>query len=142
MLQFIVPYLHFSFIFTSEKNPGLFLQAAHEILQAHPFARFTIVGDGVLRGPLEELAARLQISWAVHFTGWASAADLPKMLAGVDIVINPSLRAWSEYSAPITRSERASFSTRIYDRQLAEADAMITQLIHDNSAAVSKTARR
>ena len=82
--------------FNTEKNPGLFLQAAHEILQAHPFARFTIVGDGVLRGPLEELAARLQISWAVHFTGWASAADLPKMLAGVDIVLNPSLRAWSE----------------------------------------------
>jgi len=50
----------------------------------------------VLRGPLEDLAARLQISWAVHFTGWASGADLPALLAGVDIVINPSLRAWSE----------------------------------------------
>ncbi|MHC8327764.1 HlyD family secretion protein [Pseudomonas sp. LB1P83] len=38
--------------------------------------------------------------------------------------------------------QRASFSTNVYDRQLAEADAMITQLIHDNSAAISKTVQR
>ncbi|MCF4997025.1 HlyD family efflux transporter periplasmic adaptor subunit [Pseudomonas syringae] len=38
--------------------------------------------------------------------------------------------------------QKASFSTNIYDRQLAEADAMIAQLIHDNSAAASKTAQR
>jgi len=38
--------------------------------------------------------------------------------------------------------QKASFSTNVYDRQLAEADAMIAQLIHDNSAVVSKTAQR
>jgi membrane fusion protein (multidrug efflux system) len=39
-------------------------------------------------------------------------------------------------------AQKASFSTSVYDRQLGEADAMITQLIHDNSAAVSKTVQR
>ncbi|MFW0753820.1 efflux RND transporter periplasmic adaptor subunit [Pseudomonas sp. H11T01] len=38
--------------------------------------------------------------------------------------------------------QKASFSTNVYDRQLAEADAMITRLIHDNSSAASKTAQR
>ncbi|MGX1174247.1 HlyD family efflux transporter periplasmic adaptor subunit [Pseudomonas sp. R151218B TE3479] len=38
--------------------------------------------------------------------------------------------------------QKASFSTQVYDRQLADADAMITRLIHDNSAAASKTAQR
>ncbi len=38
--------------------------------------------------------------------------------------------------------QKASFSTTVYDRQLAEADEMISRLIHDNSATVSKTARR
>ncbi|EJZ57658.1 efflux RND transporter periplasmic adaptor subunit [Pseudomonas sp. TH49] len=38
--------------------------------------------------------------------------------------------------------QKASFSTNVYEQQLAEADAMIAQLIHDNSAAVSKTAQR
>ena len=79
----------------TEKNPGLFLQAAYEILQLYPFARFTVIGDGALRGSLEDLAARLQISWAVHFTGWVGE-ELPQMLAGLDIVINTSLRGWSE----------------------------------------------
>jgi glycosyltransferase involved in cell wall biosynthesis len=82
--------------FSIEKNPGLFLQAAHEILREHPFARFTVVGDGPLRAPLEELAARLRISWAVHFAGWVASEQLPRVLAGIDIVVNPSLRAWSE----------------------------------------------
>jgi hypothetical protein len=32
-----------------EKNPGLFLQAAYELLKMmYPFARFTVVGSGVL----------------------------------------------------------------------------------------------
>ncbi|MED7670098.1 HlyD family efflux transporter periplasmic adaptor subunit [Pseudomonas moraviensis subsp. stanleyae] len=38
--------------------------------------------------------------------------------------------------------QKASFSTNVYERQLAEADAMIAQLIHDNSAAAGKTAQR
>ncbi|WP_434597129.1 HlyD family efflux transporter periplasmic adaptor subunit [Pseudomonas sp. R4-83] len=38
--------------------------------------------------------------------------------------------------------QKASFSTNVYERQLAEADAMIAQLIHDNSAVASKTAQR
>ncbi|WP_028624155.1 HlyD family secretion protein [Pseudomonas sp. Ant30-3] len=38
--------------------------------------------------------------------------------------------------------QKASFSTSVYDRQLAEADEMITRLIHENSATVNKTARR
>ncbi|EJL05585.1 MULTISPECIES: efflux RND transporter periplasmic adaptor subunit [Pseudomonas] len=38
--------------------------------------------------------------------------------------------------------QKASFSTQVYDRQLADADAMITRLIHENSAVASKTVQR
>ncbi|WP_434610004.1 HlyD family efflux transporter periplasmic adaptor subunit [Pseudomonas sp. R1-7] len=38
--------------------------------------------------------------------------------------------------------QKAMLSTQVYDRQLADADAMITRLIHDNSAAAGKTAQR
>jgi glycosyltransferase involved in cell wall biosynthesis len=65
--------------------------AARELLRLHPFARFTVVGNGVLRASLEDLAARLQISWAVHFTGWVGGDDLPGVLAGLDVVVNPGL---------------------------------------------------
>ncbi|MEK1836047.1 efflux RND transporter periplasmic adaptor subunit [Pseudomonas sp. NPDC089918] len=61
---------------------------------------------------------------------------------GLSTQVDVNLR---DQSGPVLAQQspqKASFSTGIYDRQLAEADAMITQLIHDNSAAVSKTANR
>jgi len=97
-----------------EKNPGLFLPAARDILATNPFARFTVVGDGRLRQQLVELADMLEIGWAVHFSGmnilyftivvrtsnisvkgWL-AEDLPFVLRGMDVLVNPSLRGWSE----------------------------------------------
>ncbi|WP_339528432.1 efflux RND transporter periplasmic adaptor subunit [Pseudomonas mucidolens] len=50
-----------------------------------------------------------------------------------------------DQSGPILAQQapqQASFTTNVYDRQLAEADAMIDQLIHDNSAATTKAAQR
>ncbi|NBA95920.1 efflux RND transporter periplasmic adaptor subunit [Pseudomonas sp. R5(2019)] len=38
--------------------------------------------------------------------------------------------------------QKASFATRVYDRQLVEADEMIAHLIHDNSAGAGKTVQR
>ncbi|MFK0090412.1 HlyD family efflux transporter periplasmic adaptor subunit [Pseudomonas sp. NPDC090755] len=38
--------------------------------------------------------------------------------------------------------QKASFATRVYDRQLVEADTLIARLIHDNSAGSGKTAQR
>ena len=52
-------------------------------------------GEGLLKGKLMELASRLDISWAVHFAGWADS-HLPRILAGIDIMVNPSLRGHSE----------------------------------------------
>jgi membrane fusion protein (multidrug efflux system) len=61
---------------------------------------------------------------------------------GLSTQVDVNLR---DQSGPVLAQQppqKASFSTNVYDRQLAEADAMITQLIHDNSAVVSKTAQR
>ncbi|MCW8277928.1 efflux RND transporter periplasmic adaptor subunit [Pseudomonas sp. PCH199] len=73
-----------------------------------------------------------------------NAQELAKnpLRVGLSTVVDVNLR---DQSGPVLAQQppqKASFSTNIYDSQLAEADAMITQLIHDNSAAVSKTANR
>jgi membrane fusion protein (multidrug efflux system) len=73
-----------------------------------------------------------------------NAEELAKhpLRVGLSTQVDVNLR---DQSGPVLAQQppqKASFSTTIYDRQLAEADAMITQLIHDNSAAVSKTAQR
>ncbi|VVO58360.1 efflux RND transporter periplasmic adaptor subunit [Pseudomonas silesiensis] len=61
---------------------------------------------------------------------------------GLSTQVNVNLH---DQSGPVLAQQppqKASFSTSVYDRQLAEADTMIARLIHDNSAAVSKTAQR
>jgi membrane fusion protein (multidrug efflux system) len=73
-----------------------------------------------------------------------NAEELAKhpLRVGLSTQVDVNLR---DQSGPVLAQQppqKASFSTSVYDRQLAEADAMITQLIHDNSAAVSKTAQR
>ncbi|WP_460122772.1 HlyD family secretion protein [Pseudomonas sp. S2_C03] len=73
-----------------------------------------------------------------------NAQELAKhpLRVGLSTQVDVNLR---DQSGPVLAQQppqKASFSTTVYDRQLAEADAMITQLIHDNSAAASKTAQR
>lgn len=72
------------------------MQAAYLIAKENPFARFIFIGDGPIRADLEELAARLQIREKVDFRGFISYAALPAHLADIDLLINPSLRSWSE----------------------------------------------
>jgi membrane fusion protein (multidrug efflux system) len=61
---------------------------------------------------------------------------------GLSTEVKVNLR---DQSGPVLAQQppqKASFSTQVYDRQLADADAMITRLIHENSAAASKTVQR
>jgi glycosyltransferase involved in cell wall biosynthesis len=89
--------LHIAFVarLAAEKNVGLFILAAHRALQENPYLRFTLIGDGQLKERLIELVDMLEIAWAVKFLGWLDYT-LPRVLAGVDMVVNPSIRGWSE----------------------------------------------
>ncbi|UQI29338.1 efflux RND transporter periplasmic adaptor subunit [Pseudomonas bijieensis] len=61
---------------------------------------------------------------------------------GLSTLVSVNLR---DQSGPVLAQQppqKASFSTQVYDRQLADADAMISRLIHENSAVASKTAQR
>ena len=77
-------------------HAGLFLQMAFVLLRRDPFMRFTVIGDGDLLPYMKDLAGRLGIQWAVQFVGWKAGDELPRMLKGIDVIVNPSLRAWSE----------------------------------------------
>ncbi len=66
------------------------------MLQQYPFARFRFIGEGAIKKDLIGLANRLNIEYAVEFIGWVNTDDLPKYLSDLDILVNPSLRGWSE----------------------------------------------
>lgn len=73
-----------------------------------------------------------------------NAQELAKhpLRVGLSTQVDVNLR---DQSGPVLAQQppkQASFSTQVYDRQLVDADAMITRLIQENSAAASKTAQR
>jgi glycosyltransferase involved in cell wall biosynthesis len=50
----------------------------------------TVVGDGPLLHPLQELAAELGLSDRVVFRGFVNTTEMPKLLASFDVVVVPS----------------------------------------------------
>lgn len=50
----------------------------------------TVVGDGPLRASLKALAGKSGVADRIHFHGFANASEMPKLLAGFDVVVVPS----------------------------------------------------
>ncbi len=75
------------------KNPGLFLQALHQVTQQASTLSISgvVVGDGPLRQELEQEADRLGLEGVVQFTGWQH--DLPAVYEGLAVAC---LTSWNE----------------------------------------------
>ncbi len=72
-----------------EKGNRYFIEAAPQVLQEFPDARFVIVGDGPLRDELEALAKKLNLNGKLHFAGFVS--EVAVALAAMDIYVMASL---------------------------------------------------
>lgn len=65
------------------KNIPMLLKTAKRLIDAKEKVRFVIVGDGTERQMLEDMAAELQITEYVKFTGWRT--DAPRLMSAFDI---------------------------------------------------------
>lgn len=74
---------------TEEKGHKFLLHSAKKVLDSYENCFFIIVGDGRLRGALEEDALAAGIGERVIFTGTRS--DIPELLSIMDIFVLPSL---------------------------------------------------
>ncbi|MBO1076764.1 glycosyltransferase family 4 protein [Roseomonas marmotae] len=66
--------------------------------KGQPTLALQVVGDGPARAGLEKLAAELGISDRVRFTGLAAREDVPRMVSGFDIALQPASVA---YASPL-----------------------------------------
>ncbi|MFA5410281.1 MAG: glycosyltransferase [Candidatus Omnitrophota bacterium] len=73
------------------KNHRLFLEAAAMVISDNQAIRikFKVIGDGELRGMLEEYSRKLKINNYLDFLGWQK--DLVKAYSGLDIVALTSI---------------------------------------------------
>jgi glycosyltransferase involved in cell wall biosynthesis len=74
---------------SEQKGHRHLVEAAPAILARHPTARFVIVGDGELRGPLERTARAAGVAERFTFTG--ARDDVPDLLASFHVFVLPSL---------------------------------------------------
>ncbi|MFQ5847666.1 MAG: glycosyltransferase [Candidatus Methylomirabilales bacterium] len=75
--------------FVAYKGYGQLLEGARLIQMTMPGVHWLLVGDGELRGELEEQCRSLGVEGHVHFTGWRE--DIPDILALCDLFVLPSL---------------------------------------------------
>jgi len=79
------------------KNHHLFLEAAARVAAEEPYARFLVVGDGVLRQEMEARARSLGIADRVAFTGWRR--DLSRIYPDLDVLVVSSRNEGTPVSA-------------------------------------------
>jgi glycosyltransferase involved in cell wall biosynthesis len=75
--------------FKAQKGPFDFVRAAALVARRVPEARFAWVGDGELRGAVEEAVAKEGLSGRFRFLGWRD--DVPELLPGFDVFLLASL---------------------------------------------------
>jgi glycosyltransferase involved in cell wall biosynthesis len=66
-----------------------FLRACQLIKKEMPEARFLLVGEGSLKGEMEELADSLGISEEVIFAGYRT--DMPEIMSSIDLLLHTPL---------------------------------------------------
>lgn len=72
------------------KGVRVLLEAA-ALVRREMDARFTIVGDGPLAGPLRRRAVELGVDGIVEFTGLIDDAELERRFAGADLFVLPAV---------------------------------------------------
>ena len=70
---------------------GTLIKAIPYVIDKCPNTYFLIVGDGILRRQLEELACKLGVAKNVRFVGSVSNRDMPKFLESSDVFVSTSL---------------------------------------------------
>jgi glycosyltransferase involved in cell wall biosynthesis len=70
------------------KNHALLLRAFAQVSREMPAARLIIIGDGPLRGELEQLAGSLRIAERTWFTGFRG--DARQLVEGFDVYVQSS----------------------------------------------------
>lgn len=79
----------------------LLLEAFARVAAGFPGARLLIVGDGPERATLQQQAAELGIAALTEFTGAVDPANVPALLASMDLAVAPYPRLDDFYFSPL-----------------------------------------
>ena len=107
------------------KGNSYLVEAARQIVESRPNARFFLVGEGPLRGDLEKQARSLNLGDRFVFVGFAK--DVARVMSAFDLSVFPSL--WE--GTPLTVFEALAMGKPIV---ATDADGLVDVLRHDHDA--------
>lgn len=105
---------------TREKGIDRGIRAAAHAKEHGVDMQYHIVGDGVERKALEQLAERLGVEKTVHFHG--NQENPYRFLPNADLLLIPSYHE----AAPLVIDEAKCFSVPVFSTRTSSADAMVT----------------
>jgi colanic acid/amylovoran biosynthesis glycosyltransferase len=76
-----------------KKGVAYAIEAMARLSAAYPEIDYTIIGDGPLRGQLENLICSRGLTARVHLLGWRSQEEVGEFLRNSDILLAPSVTA-------------------------------------------------
>jgi glycosyltransferase involved in cell wall biosynthesis len=109
------------------KGNSFLVEAARLVLNARPYARFFIVGEGPLREPLEQQARALNLGDRFVFAGFAK--EVARVISAFDVSVFPSL--WE--GTPLTVFEALAMGKAIV---ATDADGLVDVLTHEQDAII------
>jgi len=74
------------------KGHEFVIAAARTIVDSNPNVRFLFVGDGILRGRLEEQIREANLEPHFVFAGLVDPSEIPEMISAMDMLVHMSLR--------------------------------------------------
>lgn len=106
------------------KNHGFLLAAFAELKKRRPDAVLLLVGEGELRGPIEEKIRALNLDGSVIMTGLRK--DVPQLLQAMDVFAYPS--AWEGMPMTVIEAQAAGLPCYISDR--ITRDVNVSRLVN------------
>lgn len=112
--------------FDPQKNHAFLLDVAAEVRRRGRDVHFLLIGDGPLRGEMEQKAVQMGLGGAVHFAG--IRRDVPRLMKGaMDLFLFPSL--WEGLGIVVVEAQSAGVPCVISDAVPEEA-AFDPRLVH------------
>lgn len=114
----------------SDKRLDFLLQAAGNLYQSDPLFRIVLIGDGPLRGLVEEFCSSR--SWAI-WAGVKTGHEKAQYLALADVILNPGLVGLGILDAFAAGVPMVTTNCKLHSPEIAYLDESINGVMTENS---------
>jgi glycosyltransferase involved in cell wall biosynthesis len=104
---------------------GTLLEAFARLHAGNPNSRLLLVGDGAGREPLAADAASRGLARAVHFTGAVPPADVPGLLASMNVGVAPYPKMTNFYFSPLKVYEYMAAGRPVVASRVGQLEQLI-----------------